>query len=128
MITFFFKNLLPHIGRFEQKNVLQKFQRKMRKAKENIWFYLSIQIIVIVEKEKYDLFLDHRQHKELFVLRCPSLHLYIIVFLFWVNQTILYYYLFTGYTHIIIIGYNYVLVVLEWYFLYFESWIFIWIL
>ena len=50
MITFFFKNLLPHIGRFEQKNVLQKFQRKMRKAKENIWFYLSIRIIVIVEE------------------------------------------------------------------------------
>ena len=78
MITFFFKNLLPHIGRFEQKNVLQKFQRKMRKAKENIWFYLSIQIIVIVEKEKYDLFLDHRQSKRVVGFKV-SLHLYTFI-------------------------------------------------
>ena len=73
---FFFKNLLPHIGRFEQKNVLQKFQRKMRKAKENIWFYLSILIIVIVEKEKYDLFLDHRQSQRVVGFKV-SLHVYI---------------------------------------------------
>ena len=78
MITFFFKNLLPHIGRFEQKNVLQKFQRKMRKARENIWFYLSIQIIVIVEKEKYDLFLDHRQSKRVVGFKV-SLHLYTFI-------------------------------------------------
>ena len=78
MITFFFKNLLPHIGRFEQKNVLQKFQRKMRKAKENIWFYLSIQIIVIVEKEKYDLFLYHRQSKRVVGFKV-SLHLYTFI-------------------------------------------------
>ena len=111
MITFFFKNLLPHIGRFEQKNVLQKFQRKMRKAKENIWFYLSIQIIVIVEKEKYDLFLDHRQSQrvvgfKVFKLTSIYIHSWIVPTMNF-DQYVIVYFLFESSTQFFVIIFHF---------------------